>query len=933
MQDRSGRDKRKLHNKRVLQIAVICILASGIAMLLRSRAMALFNEEEAMTYAEYSATHTIENSTLFVGTYLINISAITDELYQKAMDSASESNQTSIYYKSELADGQWFDVTDSESLTDIMNSAVSVPESELADLYVQYYVGADGAVMSVLEGDEVNPFDIPDPYNLSKLKELEPLWLQYTSSSAADEINQADYLKNKNSRSTGNLRTDVYTYQLLSTFFAMDLRDEETDRYDADLARLYEAYKSYKASEQDDEAGIMYSLMAKVDASRRAVVMNKLSVMEINALDVLNDLASGKYYTVSGDFLNPDTASEQDDGSSDGSDTDFNDISDDPDYIVELKESVEHEFNEDDDDDDEWWGVLQESYRKDLKTPSTNGAPYKADSALTDAIGDSIQSCNQSYSTYQSQALTDDDTVLGHAEYEYSEQVIEQTSAGGAGGPLNYLRDVLNIKNSMIKNADSERNLLDSSLLDMAEGNYEEAVTSGEPPGYASMLESGAGASAAETILEDEFNKAESRRSELEFLIDAYRQREEAATALTYVNGCITWTRELHDGVTEDAFKVKADGSIDSHIKWLTDLASQIKASDDSLKTDLDRLNDKKAELQRKRDQALDDNDLAGARNYDKMIEAVDQDIAEEEKNTGKSSEDDLANNILNDALAKLADNPKADVSSAMDALSGMGNSDAAGKLSDRAAAASGGSGSGSGSSGAGGASGSGSGSGSSGAGSASGSGSGSGSSGAGSASGSGTGSGTQSGKSSTSGKSEADILAAIESMFGRAPENMSADELAIVTAAVSRYARTGNTAAEGLASGWAELMRSKDSKYLYAQYDAKTPRYVSLKTIGQVSSFRYYYDDTRQTATLTSGVKAYIFKNGNDSLDRGGAAEKLKYQTVLQRYPYISEEDASDLFDCHAEYVVRSSYAVCLTGSMEGRAKELLDALTGGQT
>ncbi|MBO6147329.1 MAG: hypothetical protein J6O70_07130, partial [Lachnospiraceae bacterium] len=69
------------------------------------------------------------------------------------------------------------------------------------------------------------------------------------------------------------------------------------------------------------------------------------------------------------------------------------------------------------------------------------------------------------------------------------------------------------------------------------------------------------------------------------------------------------------------------------------------------------------------------------------------------------------------------------------------------------------------------------------------------------------------------------------------------------------------------------------------------------------------------------------------DSLDRGGAAEKLKYQTVLQRYPYISEEDASDLFDCHAEYVVRSSYAVCLTGSMDGRAKELLDALTGGQT
>ncbi|MBQ4241809.1 MAG: hypothetical protein II732_03220, partial [Lachnospiraceae bacterium] len=284
------KDKKAIRTKRIIQIAAVCAIVTGAVLFVRSRALALFNPDDAMRYSEFSSTHTIDNSTLFIGTYLINIGAMTDDLYDKAMNSASESNQTSIYYKSELADGAWFDVTDAETLTDIMNGAESVPESELADLYVQYYVGADGTVKNVKDED-INPFDIPDPYKLSQLKELEPLWLQYTSSSEANDIDQAGYLKNKNSDNTGNKRTDVYNYQLLSTFFAMDLRDEETDGYDADLARLYEAYKSYKAAGQDEEADIIYNLMAKVDASRRAVVMDKLAVMDLNALDVLNDLA------------------------------------------------------------------------------------------------------------------------------------------------------------------------------------------------------------------------------------------------------------------------------------------------------------------------------------------------------------------------------------------------------------------------------------------------------------------------------------------------------------------------------------------------------------------------------------------------------------------------------------------------------------------
>ena len=49
-----------------------------------------------------------------------------------------------------------------------------------------------------------------------------------------------------------------------------------------------------------------------------------------------------------------------------------------------------------------------------------------------------------------------------------------------------------------------------------------------------------------------------------------------------------------------------------------------------------------------------------------------------------------------------------------------------------------------------------------------------------------------------------------------------------------------------------------------------------------------------------------------------------------MQSVPYVSEDDASDLFDCHSEYVTNSNYAVCLTGDMNGKADELLKSFTG---
>ena len=176
----------------------------------------------------------------------------------------------------------------------------------------------------------------------------------------------------------------------------------------------------------------------------------------------------------------------------------------------------------------------------------------------------------------------------------------------------------------------------------------------------------------------------------------------------------------------------------------------------------------------------------------------------------------------------------------------------------------------------------------------------------------------------------EADIIAALEDAIGKDFNSFNEADYAISTAAVSKFARSGNVPAKDLTSRFADQMRSKGNRYLYSQYSEKTPDYISLKTIGDCTPYRYFYDDSRRTATMTQGAKAYIFNTGNNMVIRGSDTEELKYIPVMQKYPYISGEDAEALFNCKDEYLSGTSFAVCLTGTMDAKVEEILSALRG---
>ncbi|MBO4457629.1 MAG: hypothetical protein J5802_07910 [Butyrivibrio sp.] len=875
----------KLPNKfkfRIISMLLVIGLIA-VAFIKPIPVTAVFDPDKAITYKNFAAKVNVENSVLFIGTYIIHKDALTDELYEKAAASGSESGQDRIYYRSELADGKWFETGN------IVNgirgiSVEGIPESidVINSLYVTYYVGSDGVLKDAKTMAAINPFDLPDPYDLSTLTELEPIKTQYTYSASANEVDLSDYLNNKNSRDNGTLRSDVYIYQILSSFFSLDLRDEQTNKLDKQLQNLNSNYISLKSAGKEEEAKLVYDLMSKVDATRRAIVMNKLSEVDENLLNALYELCSGNQYTVSGDFK--DSESEDITASNIQNIRIMQDSISYNEEELDLDEDEEDDEEDEDDDDDE-------SDEKEKESP------FNADPDLLGAIGTAMSNCSESYNKHLSKALVDSDDLLEHVIYDYEMQVIENASASGLGGPITNLKHATNIRDNIVSDKEGELELLKSILLSEGADRYSAKATAGVNPEYATYTSEGA----RKSTLEEQKTKEEEARSQFQYLIEAMRQRGDPPNVLEYVNDRIRSAEELLNRIPDDEYKTYSSSSVNAHIVWLKDEAKRIIDSDESLKSKLTELQEKKEELQKKRDQCLDNNDLSGAKAYDAKIAAVDRDIADE-----GGEVESLAEELVDKAVVKLADDSDADLSSVAQTLSDMGAEDALDELLEKAEE--------------------------------------SGASSENLAS-------IQDAKDALSKQNDSEdqsrsegggsgngsidasaLLLQMESLFGKSLDEMDDRELAIADATMSRISKNGITPAEQLITVITNKLVDKNNKYTYMQYKLnKSIEYISLSTISDITEYRYFYDDNKMTATMTYGMKVYIFTRGSDKVRKQSAEaepEAISTKTVFQNNVYIPEADADTFFICQAEYIYKTDYAVCLTGSMQSTVAEYTEEL-----
>lgn len=216
----------------------------------------MWNEDDAV----HIKSSDIENSTLAVGTHLIALSALNDELYKTAEQSAEDSGQNRIYYKSELAKGTWYDITSASSLKDITTQGTPVQDSEIEALFFTYHTKSDGKTYDLRTNKAVNLYDINNPYDLEKLEELFPLKNQY------DQIKETQ----ADSKAGKQKLADI------GKIFSTNVKNDTTNQCDAALAAL-QKYKDSLNGASADKTEAVQKVMSAVDASRRAQVFTVLS--------------------------------------------------------------------------------------------------------------------------------------------------------------------------------------------------------------------------------------------------------------------------------------------------------------------------------------------------------------------------------------------------------------------------------------------------------------------------------------------------------------------------------------------------------------------------------------------------------------------------------------------------------------------------------
>ena len=182
MQERAGN-----HHKLNKKFRLFCLMAAILTLVVGSMVVraALESDKDTSVRSVQMQDSQIENATLVIGSHLIHISALTDELYQTALESANEFNQPQMYYKSELAGGAWFEISDATSIADITTSGSPVSKSVIESLPFTHKTGSDGITIDLRTGKAVSVFDISNPYDLRTMEELEPyrtdsdLWEKY----------------------------------------------------------------------------------------------------------------------------------------------------------------------------------------------------------------------------------------------------------------------------------------------------------------------------------------------------------------------------------------------------------------------------------------------------------------------------------------------------------------------------------------------------------------------------------------------------------------------------------------------------------------------------------------------------------------------------------------------------------------------------------
>lgn len=247
--------------KFLLAVAIVIALTVGGVNL----SYALIDE----TNSVHIDASEIEDATLIIGTHLIYLESMSDQIYEIAMKSAEDANQYSRYYKSELAGGIWYEITEAGALADITTNGVVVEEEVIEALFMTHHTKSDGITYDLVTGNAVSIFDINDPYDLEKMAELNPIKLQYDTLVQTEEPSKT-------------MERDIL---YIKEIYQADRQNGKTKEIDEQMKALQKYYDILvRDGAEEENSDMVMSVIEKLDAARRAEVLEPLNEVQLQKM-------------------------------------------------------------------------------------------------------------------------------------------------------------------------------------------------------------------------------------------------------------------------------------------------------------------------------------------------------------------------------------------------------------------------------------------------------------------------------------------------------------------------------------------------------------------------------------------------------------------------------------------------------------------------
>ena len=871
-------------------IVLIMMITPMMQMLNVNANPEIQGEDELIEAVKVNDTE-IEKSSLIIGSYIIHLNGLTDDVFHMAKESANEFSQANMYYKSELADGKWFDVTSASSLEDIISEGMPIEREEIEQLNFTHKVSSTGEVTDLRYGYRISAFDVKAPYSLWDLEELKALKTQY-------ELISEKKIKTD---------SDKKNMEMIQSFYEKSIRTSKTDQYD-DIITGLERYKNVLPGRGKTATWIeeVQKVMKHTDALRR---VEAFQILAANLEILLNDISG------------------QENSS------------------VEEEGETEEEMTEEEMID------------------------FYVNADLVEAVGDAIDNVEQSILEKSTQILTEGNTSDSLARYQYSNDLMNGITKSTQGreydnlpwyyrwyllwikvrstSAIEYnvticdtatqkLVDITNISSGVIVDINSERTTAEEISIAAYE-TYKEKLSAGIGEAYKDAVVENKSQAAKEQCLSEQKRDTNVARQEYQGVLFSYFERLSNKSMQQYVEKLLNEISDLEALVPEDAVKSYQLETVTEHREWLRDMLAQamLNSSDSS---EMDKLTEAMSDLEKQRQEALDNNNLKGEKKIAADMEALQGEI------------DKLVESLVNEL-----DSPYSTEAEKARALAGLGDGNATALLNSLSSDIA---------------------------------------SGIRNMNGTGT---TSSGVAYSQKEAEElknkmeifssisafapdaaaqalkdieeavagaslqnnefvediqatigvvkekiedgqkgnltnidseELISMLENILGCTLEEATAIDFSGAVLALSRFGyEHNNREARSLAITYAAEMYDLSHVYIYPKVETEKKEYVSVRAIGQVLDYRYVFDDAHYSATLSKGKSYHTFtKDLKDYSYTGKKTGKLTTNVVFQDTLYLGNADAKKIYNIEAGYVHGSKYAIVVTEQVEKRTKEFYD-------